>query len=70
MNDSFSQRSFSLSTIEKKDVDDEISKLYSRKAIQNTDIAVEILKKNGDFFQTIFTYFLMEQFVYLNFYSL
>ena len=70
MNDSFSQRSFSLSTIEKKDVDDEISKLYSRKAIQNTDIAVEILKKNGDFFQTIFTYFLMEQFVYLNLYSL
>ena len=70
MNDSFSQRSFSLSTIEKKDVDDEISKLYSRKAIQNTDIAVEILKKNGYFFQTIFTYFLMEQFVYLNFYSL
>ena len=70
MNDSFSQRSFSLSTIEKKDVDDEISKLYSRKAIQNTDIAVEILKKNAYFFQTIFTYFLMEQFVYLNFYSL
>lgn len=70
MNDSFSQRSFSLSTIEKKDVDDEISKLYSSKAIQNTDIAVEILKKNGDFFQTIFTYFLMKQFVYLNFYSL
>lgn len=70
MNDSFSQRSFSLSTIEKKDVDDEISKLYSCKAIQNTDIALEILKKNGDFFQTIFTYFLMKQFVYLNFYSL
>lgn len=70
MNDSFSQRSFSLSTIEKKDADDEISKLYSCKAIQNTDIAVEILKKNGDFFQTIFTYFLMKQFVYLNFYSL
>ena len=70
MNDSFSQRSFSLSTIEKKDVDDEISKLYSCKAIQKTDIAVEILKKNGDFFQTIFTYFLMKQFVYLNFYSL
>ena len=44
-NVSFSQRSFSLSTIEKKDVDGEISKLYSRKAIQSTDIAVEILKK-------------------------
>ena len=57
-------------TLRKKNLSSEIIKLNFLKAIKNTDIPVKIVKENvGDFFRTIFAYFLIKQLVYLNFQS-
>ena len=56
----------SFSTNEKKDVSSEIKRLNSGKAIHDTDISVKILKENVDF-RSIFAYYLIKQFIHLNF---
>ena len=52
VNDSFTNWSFNFCNIE--DVINEIIKINSRKTRQDTDIPVNILKENADFFWTVF----------------
>ena len=48
--DAYKERSFSFSTVEKIDVIREIKNLSKKKAIQDDDIPVEILKESVNFF--------------------
>ena len=53
----FKQQIFSFSKVRIDDVLEEINKLGNRKAIQNTDIPVKILKQNADIFGSYICHF-------------
>ena len=50
MNQTFPNKYFKYSIIEKKDIFDQIMKLKHKKATQDSDIPVKVLKENADFF--------------------
>ena len=54
----FNPQSFNFSKVSVDDVLKEINKLGNRKAIQNTDIPVKILKQNADIFGSYICHFL------------
>ena len=53
----FNPQSFNFSKVSVDDVLKEINKLGNRKAIQNTDIPVKILKQNADIFGSYICHF-------------